>query len=232
MAKSYRQFCPVAKAAEILAERWTLLVVRELLCGSQHFNDLRRGVPLMSPSLLSQRLRFLEDQGVVARRRPSAGAGSEYHLTRAGRELQPVIEGLGAWGKRWVRREATQSDDLDPGLLMWDIHRRLHVDRFPERRTVMRFELTDVPAKRRFYWLVIDGGKVDICLRDPGFDIALYIAVDLPTLTGIWLGDIALDHAIRTRALTLHGARSLRRQFQTWFKLSLFAGVTRESVVE
>lgn len=229
MTRSYRQFCPVAKAAEILAERWTPLVIRELLCGSRHFNDLRRGVPLMSPSLLSQRLKYLEDQGLVERRGDLKGGGSEYRLTRAGRELQPVVEELGTWGKRWVRRETTETDDLDPGLLMWDIHRRLYVDRFPERRTVLRFELTDVPAKRRFYWLVIDRGKVDICLKDPGFEIDLYIAVDLATLTGVWLGDIPLDRAIRRRALELGGPPALRRQFQDWLQLSMFAQVAREA---
>ena len=226
MARSYGQFCPVAKAAEILAERWTPLVIRELLCGSQRFNDLRRGVPLMSPSLLSQRLKTLEDQGLVERRDLEDG-GVEYHLTRAGRALQPVVEGLGAWGKRWVRREV-DSDDLDPGLLMWDIHRRLHVDRFPDQRTVLRFELTDMPSKRRFYWLVIDRGKVDICLKDPGFEVDLYIAVDLRTLTEVWLGDLALDKAIRTCALELHGSRRLTRQFRSWLQLSLFAEVERE----
>lgn len=227
MTRSYRQFCPVAKAAEILAERWTPLVIRELLCGSRHFNDLRRGVPLMSPSLLSQRLKYLEDQGLVERRCDATGSGSEYRLTRAGRELQPVVEELGTWGKRWVRREITQTDDLDPGLLMWDIHRRLHVDRFPERRTVLRFELTDVPTTRRFYWLVIDRGKVDICLKDPGFEIDLYIAVDLATLTGIWLGDLPLETARQQGDLDLRGPANLRRRFTGWLRLSLFAEVER-----
>lgn len=229
MTRSYRQFCPVAKAAEILAERWTPLVIRELLCGSKHFNDLRRGLPLMSPSLLSQRLKYLEEQGLVERRCDATGSGSEYRLTRAGQELQPVVEELGTWGKRWVRREITQTDDLDPGLLMWDIHRRLQVDRFPERRTVLRFELTDVPTTRRFYWLVIDHGTVDICLKDPGFEVDLYIAVDLATLTGIWLGDIPLERAIRRRALELGGSPPLRRQFQHWLQLSPFAHVKRET---
>lgn len=228
MTKSYRQFCPVAKAAEIIAERWTPLVIRELLAGSHRFNDLRRGVPLISPSLLSQRLKFLEDQGLVERRVTANGEAADYHLTRAGEELLPVIEALGTWGKRWVRREA-EAEDLDPGLLMWDIHRRLNVDRFPDRRSVLKFELTDVPSKARNYWLVIDHGKVDICLKDPGFEVDLYIAVDLRTLTAVWLGDTTLDKATRGDAMVLHGPRNMIRHFKMSLKLSVFAAIERKA---
>lgn len=227
MVKSYRQFCPVAKAAEIVAERWTPLVIRELLSGSHRFNDLRRGVPLMSPSLLSQRLKFMEDEGLVERRRDEDGTA--YHLTRAGTELMPVIEALGTWGKRWVRRQAGSAEDLDPGLLMWDIHRRLRIDRFPSRRTVLRFDLTDVPSKARYYWLVIDRGTVDICLKDPGFEVDLYVAVDLETLTGVWLGDCPLDKAVLSGAIDLHGPSELIGRFKTWLMLSVFADIEREA---
>lgn len=228
MAKSYRQFCPVAKAAEIIAERWTPLIIRELLAGSHRFNDLRRGVPLMSPSLLSQRLKSLEDQGLVERRADNDGDAGDYHLTQAGEELLPVIEALGAWGKRWVRREAA-SDDSDPGLLMWDIHRRLNTERFPDRRSVLKFEFTDVPSKARNYWLVIDRGKADVCLKDPGFEVDLYIAVDLSTLTAIWLGDTTFERATRSEAMTLHGPRMMIRHFKAGLKLSVFAGIDRKS---
>jgi len=227
MRRSYGQFCPVAKAAEIVAERWTPLVIRELLAGSHRFNDLRRGVPLMSPSMLSKRLEFLEDEGLVEKRSDNGGA---YHLTRAGRELMPVIESLGTWGKRWVRRKAGADDDLDAGLLMWDMHRRLRIDRFPSRRTVMQFELTDMPSEMRNYWLVIDAGKVDICLKDPGFDVDLHIAVDLETLTEVWLGDLSLEKAIRSGGLELHGSRQMIRQFKSSLKLSLFADIERQNV--
>lgn len=228
MTRSYRQFCPVAKAAEIVAERWTPLIIRELLAGSHRFNDLRRGVPLMSPSLLSQRLKSLEDQGLVERRADSDGDAGDYHLTQAGEELLPVIEALGTWGKRWVRREAA-SDDLDPGLLMWDIRRRLNVERFPDRRSVLKFEVTDVPGKGCNYWLVIDHGKADICLKDPGFEVDLYISVDVRTLTGVWLGDMTLDKATRTDAMMLHGPREMIRHFKKGLKLSVFAGIERKS---
>jgi DNA-binding HxlR family transcriptional regulator len=128
MAKGYGQFCPVAKASEIFGERWTPLIMRELLCGSYRFNDLRRGVPLMSPSLLSQRLKTLERAGIVERRPDPENKSYEYHLTQAGQELRPVIELLGVWGQRWARKRV-EPGDLDPSLLMWDIHRRLHINK-------------------------------------------------------------------------------------------------------
>lgn len=225
MPKSYGQFCPVAQAAEILAERWTPLVVRELLAGSRRFNEIHRGVPLMSPSLLAQRLRTLEDAGLVQRRVAGDGA-SEYQVTEAGVELGPVIECLGNWGKRWARREVRQ-EEHDPGLLMWDLHRRLRVDQFPDRRTVIHFELTDVSSKRRFYWLVIENGAVDVCLKDPGFEVDLYVAGDLKTLTAVWVGDLTLDQAIRRDAIRLSGPRALSRSFKSSLMLSVFANVER-----
>lgn len=225
MPKSYGQFCPVAQAAEILAERWTPLVVRELLAGSRRFNEIHRGVPLMSPSLLAQRLRTLEDAGLVLRRAAGDGA-SEYKVTEAGVELGPVIECLGSWGKRWARREV-RPEEHDPGLLMWDLHRRLRVDRFPDQRTVIHFELTDVSSKRRFYWLVIENGAVDVCLKDPGFEVDLYVAGDLKTLTAVWVGDLTLDQAIRRDAIRLSGPRALSRSFKSSLMLSVFANVKR-----
>jgi DNA-binding HxlR family transcriptional regulator len=223
--RSYGQFCPVAKASEILAERWTPLVVRELLAGSERFNDLRRGVPLISPALLSQRLKRLEDEDLVIRH--VDGEATRYRLTDAGQELMPVIEALGTWGKRWLGREA-DADDLDAGLLMWDIHRRLHIDRFPSRRTVLKFDLQDVPSASRFYWLVIECGRVDICLKDPGHPVDLGIEVDLRTMTDVWLGDLAMAEAVRTGKLKLTGPSNIVRRFRSWLKLSVFADIERE----
>lgn len=228
MPKGYGQFCPVAQASEILAERWTPLVIRELLCGSHRFNDIHRGVPLMSPSLLSQRLKRLEDAGVVVRHRGTGETATEYRLTHAGQALGPVIEGLGSWGKRWARRKIPR-EELDPGLLMWDIHRRLVIEKFPEGRTVLHFELTDVPSRRRYYWLVIDRGTVDVCLKDPGFEVDVYINTDLATLTDVWMGDLPLDTALEKEWIRLSGPRALTRRFRSWLMLSEFAGVERES---
>ena len=162
----YGQFCPIAKAAQILAERWTPLVLRELICGSTRFNDLRRGVPLMSSSLLSQRLKFLEREGVIERWPAAAGHGFEYHLTAAGRELEPMIMLMGEWGARWVRSQLAP-EDLDVTLLMWDMRRKVRPEQFPARRVVVAFEFSDVPQSKRRWWLVSEGKKADLCVTDP-----------------------------------------------------------------
>lgn len=222
--KRYGQFCPVAKAAEILTERWTPLVVRELLLGSRQFNDLRRGVPLMSPTLLSQRLKTLQDAGIVVRRRGEDG-GFEYQLTEAGRELRPVIELIGTWGHRWLEPKLTK-EELDPALVMWDIRRRIHVGRLPAKRTVILFEFASAPASKRRWWLVADG-EVDLCLKNPGFDVDLTVQTDVRTLTLIWLGHLSLDHAIQTRKLAIEGPPGLKSQLGSWLMLSIFAAVDR-----
>ena len=222
ITSTYGQFCPVAKAAEIVADRWTPLVLRELLLGSYRFNDLHRGVPLMSPALLSRRLKELERVGVVARRRPPTGTGWEYHLTPAGEELWPVIESLGLWGYRWATREFTRKD-LDPSLLMWDIRRRAARDHLPEGHAVVLFEFTDVPGKKRQWWLVFNRGEVDLCLVDPGFDIDLTVSSEIETMAHVWLGKHDLGRALESGEITLLGSRDMVRSFRDWFALSLFA---------
>jgi DNA-binding HxlR family transcriptional regulator len=223
--KGYGQFCPVAKAAEVLTERWTPLIVRELLCGSRRFNELRRGVPLMSPALLSQRLKQLQDAGVVERRRAAAGAHWEYHLTPAGEELRDVIERLGVWGQRWARTPDGEPD-LDPGLLMWDMRRRIHTDRLPAGRVVVQIDFGDAPERQAHWWLVL-AGEVDVCLIHPGFEVDLRIATDVETMTRIWLGDVSFAAAVRSGAVWLGGPAHLRRAFPEWLGLSAFAGVNR-----
>ena len=179
MPTSYGQFCPVAKAMELLDERWTLLVVRELMMGSQHFNDLRRGLPRMSPTLLSKRLQTLVRAGVVER--SEEGNRVHYQLSPAGKELEPIVEALGSWGIRWVPEIG--DEDLDPHLLLWDIHRHIAVDALPEGRTVLQFDFTDVPVASRQWWIVITDEGVDVCDADPGFDVRVAIETGLRTLT-------------------------------------------------
>ena len=222
--KGYGQFCPVAKAAEVLAERWTPLVLRELTCGSTRFNDLRRGVPLMSSSLLSQRLKFLEQEGVIERRAAGSGHGYEYRLTDAGRELEPLIRTMGEWGARWVRSQLGQ-EDLDVGLLMWDMHRSVRPEHFPRRRVVVAFEFTDVPRNRCRWWLVCEENEADLCLTDPGFEVDLFISTDERTMTAVWMGDISLDTAMASGALEALGPTDLRRRLKDWLGLSAFAPV-------
>ena len=225
----YGQFCPVAKAAEIVAERWTPLVLRELLCGSRRFGELHRGVPLMSRTLLAGRLEQLEDAGIVRSVARPRGRGREYHLTAAGEELRPLIDCLGEWGQRWARAQVGRGD-LDAGLLMWDIHRRVNRDALPAERVVARFDFRGVPAAPRYprtWWLVLERRGADLCLRDPGFPVDLVVSADLRALTRVWMGDVRLAAAVRAGLVRLDGPRALVRAFPTWLALSEFAGVAR-----
>ena len=220
--KRYGQFCPVAKASEVLGERWTHLVIREFIAGSETFNDLRRGLPLISPSLLSARLKTLEEKGIVARE--SSAEGVKYSLTEAGLELKPIIEAVGVWGHRWVRSDLGD-EDLDPSLLVWDIHRTLDTTYFGSERIVLLIEFTDYDAKNRRWWLVIENSDVDVCMRDPGHEIDLQLLTDLRTMTAVWMGDLSLGEALRTKALRLTGTNRLKRDIAIWLGSSFFADV-------
>jgi DNA-binding HxlR family transcriptional regulator len=227
--KGYGQFCPVAKAAEVFAERWTPLVLRELVCGSHRFSHLHRGVPLMSRTLLAQRLAQLEDAGIVRSAARTKGRGREYFLTPAGEELRPVIERLGVWGQRWARSHLS-ADDLDPGLLMWDIRRRVNTDRLPDRRVVVQFDFRAVPKTARSpatFWLILEPRDVDVCLKHPGFEVDLFVDADLAALTKAWLGDVRLADTMRSGLVRVEGAKALVRAFPGWLALSGFAGVER-----
>ena len=231
--KGYGQFCPVAKAAEVFAERWTPLVLRELVCGSHRFSDLHRGVPLMSRTLLAQRLQQLENAGIVQSVARTKGRGREYSLTPAGEEFRPLIEALGEWGQRWARTNM-DADDLDPGLLMWDIHRRLNVERIPDRRVVVRFDfrgVSRVVRSARTFWLILERPNVDVCLKEPGFEVDLVVEADLAALTKVWMGDVRLDDMRRAGLIRLVGFREVVRVFPAWLALSEFAGVERPHAV-
>ncbi len=200
--RGYGQFCPIALASEILAERWMPLVLRELLCGSVRFNDLQRGVPRMSSALLAQRLKQLQFAGIVERRRGNSG-GFEYHLTPAGRELFPVLETMGLWAQRWLRHDLVDTANLDPDLLMWDIRRNVAGKTPPrQRRHVVQFLLSGVPISRRRYWLVFEGGAVDLCYRNPGFEVDLFLEASLRALIRVlaWPHSPRRGHSRRTSA--------------------------------
>ncbi|HEY7632028.1 MAG TPA: helix-turn-helix domain-containing protein [Thermoleophilaceae bacterium] len=216
----YGQFCPIAQAAEVLTQRWTPLVVRELVAGSRRFNEIQRGVPLMSSSLLTQRLRTLEQVGVVERE------GSDYVLTQAGWELKPIIDQMGIWGERWVRREVSR-EDSDPAFLMWAIKRTAKPDELPEERTVVHFRLTQGPQKTRYWWLVLTPGDADLCLKDPGFGVDLTVRSAPTTLVSVWLGDTGLAAALRRREIELDGPAHMKRAFPKWFGLSSLAQIER-----
>ncbi|NBB92354.1 MAG: transcriptional regulator [Gammaproteobacteria bacterium] len=230
MSHGYGQFCPLAKAAEVLCERWTLLVVRELTAGSRGFNELRRGLPLISPTLLSRRLKHLADAGVVCRARDEANA-KDYELTDAGRELQPLVERMATWGHRWVGSRL-EEDDLDVGLLMWDIRRGVDGSRFPERQTVVQVRFSDAPDGQRDWWLVAEGGETDLCMEDPGHEIDLLLETSVRTLTAIWLCQCTLARAERERRLRILGDRSLKRELPAWLPGSPLARLGEASLRE
>ena len=223
MGSRYHQFCPVAKAMELLDERWTLLVVRELVSGSQHFNELRRGLPRISPPLLSRRLQQLTRAGVIERR--TEGNEVRYVLTQAGQELRPVVEALGAWGVRWIGEIG--DEDLDPKLLLWDMHRHIDQEAVPDGRTVVRFRFPDLPSDLRDWWLVITRGEADVCDADPGYDVAVTVNGGLRSMVEIWRGDVSWSQALRARAVEVQGPEAMRRAVPGWFTLSGFAAVPR-----
>lgn len=217
---SYGQFCPVSMAAEVLCTRWTALVVRELLCGSTRFNDLRRGVPRMSPTLLSKRLKELERSGVVSTA-PGASGVTEYRLTTAGEDLREVVMALGFWGQRWVESKLSLKN-LDPSLLMWDMRRWLDPKPLPPRRCTIKFEYPDLAAGRRDWWLVIDG-DVDLCLHDPGHELDLLVRGSLRSMTAIWMGLTTVEKETDAGEIEVLGDPSLARSMQQWLGLSPFA---------
>ncbi|MEH6578543.1 MAG: winged helix-turn-helix transcriptional regulator [Amphritea sp.] len=216
----YGQFCPVAKSAEVLGQPWTMLIIRELCCDDQSFTNLRNGLPLISPSLLSSRLKSLERQQVISRN--CTAGGVYYSLTTAGEELRPVIQALGVWGQRWVRSDMSKKD-LDPTLLMWDIHRNIDTSYFPEQRTVIHFKFLDYAVALRFWWLIVEHGHVDICLKDPGYEANLYIDTPLKIMTEVWMGDLSVIQAIKDKSIQLAGDEKLKRSFKEWIGKSIFA---------
>ena len=225
MGAGYGQFCPVALASETLAQRWMLLIVRELCAGATRFSEIRRGVPGISASLLKQRLDLLESAGVVRRPRTRDGSTPTYALTAAGEELRPVIASIGAWGQRWARD--IRDEDLDAGWLVWAMHRRLDTRALPRGRTVIELDFTDAPAQRRTFWLVCTDGTVDVCLKPPGYESDLTVTTSVRTMAEIWRGLRPMGLEMRAGRLRLDGAAPLRRAFPSWLLLSAFAPIER-----
>ena len=219
---SYGQFCPVAMAAEIICSRWTALVLREMLCGSTRFNDLRRGVPRMSPTLLSKRLKELEEAGVIEVRKTGRAGVPKYKLTRAGEDLRHIILSLGVWGQRWVESSLSLKN-LDPSLLMWDMRRNLAPPAAPDRRCTVKFDYPELSAGRKTWWLVIEGKDVDLCGVDPGHDVDLYVRSSLRSMTSVWMGFSTLKTEIDAGRIQLTGDKIVARSMHQWLGLSPFA---------
>ena len=220
-AAGYGQYCPLALATELLCRRWTVLVVSRLLDGCTTFSEIHRGVPRISPALLSTRLDELEHAGILERRERKANGRSRYELTEAGRDLNDIIDLMAVWGQRWARD--MEMDDLDPGFLAWSMHLRLNVDAMPPGRTVMQFDFTGTPADCRRFWLVTTDSKVDMCLKDPGYEPDLLIASDLRTFVEAWRGFRSLRNEIRRGRIRLTGRPELKKAFPDWLLLSALA---------
>ena len=216
----YGQFCPVAKATELIGEKWTLLVLRELLLGTTRFNDFQRAISRMSPTLLAKRLRQLEECGIVIRKKLSGQKGYEYRLTAAGKELSPLIEVLAVWGMRWARGQLTD-DELDVEFLMREQQRRLQTEHLPDGETVICL-IFDELVKHKTWWLLVNSDVVDLCTKDPGKDVDLYINSSVRTIVKIWEGDLDMRIAIRDGLVKTQGLHHLIRTMPDWFGVCMY----------
>jgi DNA-binding HxlR family transcriptional regulator len=230
--EGYGQFCPVALGAEIFAQRWTPLILRELLLGSHRFSELQRGLPRISRNLLAQRLAALEEAGIIERRQRRDGRGHDYYPTAAGEELRPVVQALGTWGYKWTAHEL-RPENVDAGLLMWFLRRRVQTERLPDERFVTRFDFRGQGKRsawleeQQSFWLVLDKPEVELCLSDPGFEVGLVVRADVSALTRVYLGHVSLVEALRSGSVELSGRRNLRNGFRAWLGITPFAPARR-----
>ncbi len=214
--KTYGEYCPIAMGAEVIGDRWTPLVLRELICGSERFSDIHRGMPRMSRTLLAQRLKQLERLGVVERR-----PGPTYHLTPSGRDLEAVVFGMGDWAKQWLFGDPAK-EHLDGAHLVWRVRQGVVMENLPERRTVVRFDFPDA-VRGKCIWLLLDPAGPSVCERDEGFEVDVHVVADIQQFMRIWAGRSTWADAIADGTLTIDGPRPLVRAFPTWFALSPFA---------
>lgn len=222
----YGQYCPIAKAAEVLGEKWSILILRELCMEDQSFNSLRRGMPLISPTLLSRRLKTLINHEVIEKKKTEKGI--YYSLTEAGAELKDMVMQLGVWGQRWVRSDYSKGD-LDASLLMWDMHRTINIDQFPDGKKVIQFEFFGAPSKERFFWLVIEKHKVQVCVKNPGYEVDLEVKTALKEFTIYWMGDMTFNQLKKEKKLSAEGDTFLKRSMKYWLSCSTLAGIKTAS---
>ncbi len=220
----YGQYCPISVAAEVVAQKWTPLVLRGLFCGCKRFNEIAKSVPRMSSALLSRRLKELEYAGIIERINSETSSATEYRLTQAGEELWPVLDRMGAWAQTWLRREITKAENLDPDILMWEIRTAdPMLQQTATKRRVVKFHLHGVPVSNRFYWLVHEPEENEVCINDPGYEVDLSVTAHIRTLVEIWMGHKTIAQARRNEDLVLDGTRREISAFSKWFSLSHFA---------
>ncbi|WP_417464811.1 winged helix-turn-helix transcriptional regulator [Kordiimonas sp.] len=223
----YGQFCPIAKANEILGEKWTILIIRELLMGARRFNELQRGLGMISPALLTSRLKTLEEQGLVVRRRINGQKGYEYFPSASAEDLMPVLVAMGEWGLCWARHNITDAD-YDADFLMYYLERSVSADNLPGVETVLRFEFSDFPTQKA-WWLVVTKDRVELCIKDPGKDVDVYFYSTVRTMADVWMGDSSYKEAIKQGDLSVVGPSSLTKNITSWLTPSIFAESPRQS---
>lgn len=221
----YGQYCPLALAAELLGERWNLLIISRIIDGCDRFNAIHRGLPKISATLLSRRLRDLERGGLITRTPLNRTPGHAYGLTEAGSALEPIVMSLAAWGQAWARDMT--SEDLDPAFLAWSMHTRLNTEAMPPGRTVLAFQFTGTPASLRRFWLVNLDGQIEMCLSDPGYESDLTVSADLRLFVEAWRGIRDLRREIGRGAIQVEGPSHLARRLPEWLRLSALAGGRR-----
>ncbi|NVE93771.1 winged helix-turn-helix transcriptional regulator [Altererythrobacter lutimaris] len=221
--------CPAIKAADMIGDRWVLLIMREFLLGATRYKNFQRALPRISPTVLSNRLKQMEANGLIIKK-AGTGQGTEYHLTRCGRELAPLIDQMSKWGLRWARRRI-RDEDLDAGSFMWDFHRSLNTGELPDGETVISVTLKDTKTYGR-WWLIATSEDVDLCTDDPGKDVDLYLHANLPNLAEVWMGDVAVREAISSDDLTVTGSAYLVRTIASWFPQSRYSNIRPKRIIE
>lgn len=226
----YKQFCPVAKASELLGEKWTFLIIREALMGATRFNEFQRGMALISPTMLTKRLNELTENGLMVRKKINMQKGYEYFLSEAGKDLYPVIMQLGDWGMKWARGQM-QNSELDVELLMIYLVRSIKPEKLAGNETTIQFNFTDLENLKK-WWIVVQNDEVDVCLEDPGRDVDVWFNTDLRTMIEVWMGDTTYKKAIRESRLKLLGPPQLTSNVSRWMAYSIFAGIPEAVEIE
>jgi DNA-binding HxlR family transcriptional regulator len=224
-SSTYGQYCPLALATELLCRRWTILVISRLIDGCRTFNEIHQGIPKISPSLLSTRLSELEHAGLVKRRKIRNEKRYRYEPTEAALDLTELIDQMAVWGQHWSRD--MDMDDLDPAFLAWSMSLRMNTDAMPDGRTVVEFEFSGTPTEFRRFWLVSNDDKVDMCLKNPGYETNLHVRSDMRRFVEAWRGFRDLRQEIRAGRIRLSGPRQLKSSFPDWLLLSALAPYRR-----
>jgi DNA-binding HxlR family transcriptional regulator len=222
--------CPAMASADLLGDKWTLLLLREMFLGTTRFGRFQKAIPRMSPSILSKRLKSLEAAEIIIRKSVPTGQAAEYKLTRSGRELGPIIENMAVWGMRW-RKRSIAAQDCDVGGFMWDFHRTLNTEALPDGETVILVQISD-RTDLDTWWVIANGEAVDLCPKDPGHEVAVYLTATLANLVTLWLGDLSVREAVEAKTVFLDGPRHLVNTAQDWMAQSPLVGVPPAALAE